>query len=477
MRSVFLGLVGTCVASLFLGGCSAPDLAPLQEELDRHVGSLPADLGTRRLSADDAVALAIRFNLDARVKAAEVLIAAGKADLSNFALLPELAAKGVWSSRSPAKITTSEDVASGAKGGSYSRGDDPRSLTADLTGSWNLMDFGIALLRSEQESGRVQLAFEKRRRALHLLVQDVYAAYWKAVVNEYAARKFESLEVKLRKSAADADTAERTRVGDPMQMLAHQRAIADTMRQIAELQRQTSTARAELAGLMGVPSVAAFQLAELGDASTWEVVEPAADMVAMEQAALADRPELKSEEAQYRIDAEDVHVELLKSIPGIGPFFGGHYDTNSFLLHNVWSDAGVRVSWNLIDLVSMPSRMSHARSTAELTRTKRMAVAMAVLTQVHVADIQYRHALKEYRLTETMARLDQRIADLAGKAKKTGSGSAMEEIKAEATGMLSALRRYLIYSDLQAAKARLKAAVGADPAQPESADGQQPGKP
>ncbi|MBX9635370.1 MAG: hypothetical protein K2X44_10370, partial [Magnetospirillum sp.] len=70
------------------------------------------------------------------------------------------------------------------------------------------------------------------------------------------------------------------------------------------------------------------------------------------------------------------------------------------------------------------------------------------------------------RLTEQMAGIDRRITGLANKSRTAGTGSAMEEIKAEATGMLSALRRLIIYSDLQSAKARLQAALGTDPAQP-----------
>ena len=186
----------------------------------------------------------------------------------------------------------------------------------------------------------------------------------------------------------------------------------------------------------------------------------------MERVALANRPELRTEEAQFRIDLGDVRTELLKTLPGIGPFMGGHYDSNTFIKYNAWADAGVHMAWNLIDILSTPKRVGQAKNTAEVTRARRLAMGMAVVTQVHVADIQYRHALKEYRLTEHMAAIDRRITGLAAKSKQAGSGSAMEEIKAEAAGMLSTLRRFILYSDLQGAKARLKAAQGIDHAPP-----------
>jgi outer membrane protein, multidrug efflux system len=448
-----------------LAACSAPaDLANIHDDLARHRQSLPADEVGRPLTEDDAVALALRYNLDSRVKALETTLAAGKADLSMFTLLPQMAATGGVTRRNSQNLTTSKDMNTGVTSTDSSLGEDSFRRTGDLTASWNMVDFGIALLRSDQEDDHVVQALEKRRRALHLLVQDVQAAYWKAVINEFAEQKYNALEIRLMRSVQSAEGAERSKVGDPMQMLAHQRVIVETMRQVAELQRQTQSARAELAGLMGMSSSTSFRLMDLGSESGLIVAEPAKSMDLMEEIALANRPELRGEAAQFRIDVADVHAEMLKTLPGIGPYIGGHYDSNSFLVFNSWADAGLKVAWNLVDLMSAPKRIDHSKAVAETTRVRRVAVAMAVLTQVHTADIQYRHALKEYRLTEQMAAIDRRITGLAGKSREAGSGTPMEEIKAEAGQMLSTLRRFLLYSDLQGAKARLNAAMGLDPA-------------
>jgi outer membrane protein, multidrug efflux system len=457
-------------AAALLSGCSImpADLADLREEIDRQAATLPKEVLARPLSVEDAVNMALAHNLDARVKSLDEALAAGRADLSLFSLLPEMAAKGNLSRRNPQKTTTSKDLSTGEVA-AYSVGEDKISRTGDLTASWNLVDFGIALLRLDQAEDKMALAAEKRRRAAHLLVQDVQAAYWKAVINEFANRKYASLESRFVKSVDDAETAERTRVGDPMQMLGHQRTIVDTMRQIAELQRQTATAKAELAGLMGIPSASAFTLEELKDDSALAAEEPDQGVEAMEATALANRPELKTEEAQFRIDRNDIRTELLKTLPGIGPFMGGHYDSNTYIKYNAWADAGLHMAWNLVDILSTPKRVGNAQMVAETTRARRLAMGMAVRTQVHVADIQVRHALKEYRLAEQIAAIDRRITSLAEKSKKAGSGSAMEAVKAEAAGMLSTLRRFILYSDLQGAKARLRAAEGIDHAPPSDA--------
>lgn len=447
-----------------LAGCATPaDLVDVQGEIVRHQQSLPPDALARPLSVDDAVALAVRYNLDARVKLLEQGVAAGRANLTLFALLPQLTAQGGISHRNPPALFTSQDLVTGTISQNPSLSEDQFRRTGDLAASWNLVDFGLALLRSDQDDDRVTLAIEKRRRAIHLLVQDVQAAYWKAVINEYAENKYATLESKLVSSLAEAERAGSSRVGDPMQMLVHQRAIVETMRQIAELQRQTATARAELAGLMGLPSPTAFQLAAIDDTSAVEADDIDQPIEAMEGFALGHRPEVKGEEAQFKIDVADVHAEMVKSIPGIGPFIGGHYDSNSFMVSNAWMDAGVKVTMNLVDLLSAPQRIGQAKSVAETTRARRLAVAMAVLTQLHVATVQYRHALKEFRLVGQIADIDDRITGLAGLSRQAGSGTRMDEIRTEAAAMLSRLRRFVIYAELRAARGRLNAALGLDP--------------
>ena len=465
MKIRSLAAVPVLVLGLSACALEPEQLGGIRQDLQRHAEALPQNVLNRPLNVDDAIALAVAHNLDSRVKLLEEVLAQGKADLSIFALLPQMAAKGGVAHRGPEKATRSRDLTTGSTG-NYSTSDSQTTRTYDLTATWNLVDFGIAMLRADQEEDRVALAVEKRRRALHLLVQDVQAAYWKAVVNEYAEKKYNALELKLMRSVADAENAERSRVGDPMQMLAHQRAIVDTMRQIAEMQRQTATARADLAGLMGVESVASFQLAELEDGAELKVDAATDDVESLQQVALDNRPELRGEEAQFRIDVQDIYTELLKTLPGIGPFIGRHHDSNAYLKNNAWADAGVQVAWNLVDVLSAPKRIEQAKNVAEITRARRLALGMAVVTQVRVADIQYHQALKEYRLTEQMAAIDRRITSLAQKSRNAGSGSAMEEMKAEASAMLSTLRRFILYSDVQAARARLNAAMGVEPHRP-----------
>ncbi|CAA7611614.1 TolC family protein [Magnetospirillum sp. UT-4] len=454
-------------AGLGLAACAVPEpLSDLSTALARHRQELPAELAARALTVDDAVRLAVTHNLDLRVKAMETELAAGKAQLARYAMLPQASLSGAATVRSRVKETTSKDTGTGVTSDDWSTSEDRASTTADLSLSWNMVDLGLAVLRSGEEDDRAIIAGEKRRRALHVLVQDVRIAYWRAVVNETAERRYRALENRLQDSVDKARAAEVAQVGDPKQLLNHQRAIIDNLRQIAEMQRQTATSRAELAGLMGLTSSAGFRLVELEEEDGGLTVrEPGSDMDALVAEALAGRPELRVDESQFRIDVDEVRAEMLKTVPGIGPFLGGHFDSSSFVRNSMWADAGLKVAWSLSDLISAPRRIGNAKATAEITRARRMATAMAVMTQVHVADSLYRHAYREFRLTEQMAEVDGRLRKLSGDARKTGSGSEIEEMKAQAASTLSSLRRLLIYSDLEGARAKRDSALGRNPLQ------------
>ncbi|KAF0112588.1 MAG: Outer membrane protein, partial [Rhodospirillaceae bacterium] len=76
------------------------------------------------------------------------------------------------------------------------------------------------------------------------------------------------------------------------------------------------------------------------------------------------------------------------------------------------------------------------------------------------------HAYREYRLTEQMADIDTRLSQLSGQARESGVGSEVDALKAEATRMLSTLRRLNLYADLQTARARLDTTLGLDPPLP-----------
>ena len=103
-----------------------------------------------------------------------------------------------------------------------------------------------------------------------------------------------------------------------------------------------------------------------------------------------------------------------------------------------------------------------ARNSVKLAEAQRQAVAMAVLTKLHLAYQQYLDAGKEYGRARALAEVDERLyAQLSGRAAAEAQNE-LEPIVAGVASVASSLRRYESYSNMQAALGRLYDTVGID---------------
>jgi hypothetical protein len=93
---------------------------------------------------------------------------------------------------------------------------------------------------------------------------------------------------------------------------------------------------------------------------------------------------------------------------------------------------------------------------------RRMALAMAVLTQVRVGTQRYGLSLAELNFAEESLRVDQRLLDYARSAAQAKFDSELEVIRNEAKVLLSEYQRHVSYSNAQAAWGRIYNSVGLD---------------
>ena len=103
---------------------------------------------------------------------------------------------------------------------------------------------------------------------------------------------------------------------------------------------------------------------------------------------------------------------------------------------------------------------------------RRMALSMAVLTQVRIGNQRYNLALSELQFADESMDVDGRLLDYAKAAAKTTVDSELEVVRAEARWLLARYQRYAAYSNAQMAWGQLYNSVGLDvlPAQIDSHD-------
>jgi len=418
---------------------------------------------TGPLTLEEAIARAIKHNAERRFKAMEEAVANGVFEVGNYDMLPKLVASAGYRDRNNDLITRSKDSVTGAPSlanpfisSSQSAG------TADLGFSWSLLDFGQSYYAAKQNADRVLIASERKRKALHTLIQDVRTAYWRVV----AAQKLESA---LHDSLAEADLAlkdaqkvEDEKIRSPLEPLRYQRQLLENIRLLETIQQELSTARIELASLTSLPLVQNFT-----------VVEPAADVNTewlnvpveqMEEFSLLRNPDLREGIYNARIARQETYRALLKLFPGISFNYSFKYSSDSYLIHQNWNEIGAQVSYNLLGLLSAPAQMRLADAGVALADQKRMTTQIAVLTQLHIARLQYANAAKQFERADNIAKVDTRIAEHVVNQERAQKQSKLERVSQQTASILSQLRRYQALSNAQSAASRLQATLGLEPA-------------
>src|SRR5699024_6609559 len=93
---------------------------------------------------------------------------------------------------------------------------------------------------------------------------------------------------------------------------------------------------------------------------------------------------------------------------------------------------------------------------------RRMALSMAVLTQVRVGLQRYNLTLDELNYANESLRVDKELLKYAQAASSSKFESELEVIRTEARALLAEYQRYVSYANAQAAWGRLYNSVGLD---------------
>ncbi|WGS53360.1 TolC family protein [Paraburkholderia sp. D15] len=412
------------------------------------------------ITLDEAMARAIRYNLDHRLKMMEEALAQKQLDLSNFDLLPKLTAQAGYTTRNHPLASSSTNVFTNEQSLAPSYSTDKNDRTADLSFSWNLLDFGVSYYEAKEQADHVLVLEQRRRKVVQLMMQQVREAYWQATGAQRLRDRIGPLLDQARLALNDSRQAQRENLRAPLDTLNYQHALLDLMRQLEEIRDQLEEAKPRLAALMNLEPGKDYTLAP---PDGFEV--PTFDMPIdrMEETALERRPELVEASYNERISVNETHKAMAKMLPGIEFSLGTHYDSNSFLVYNAWRAAGISVSWNLLNLINVKNIKGMADAQLEVAKTQRLALSMAVLTQVHVASTELGAKRRQFDLLKQMNDVDQQILQHTHNATQANAQGKLEEIRAATGAMMSELRLYQSYGELENAYGQLLATLGLDP--------------
>lgn len=462
--------ITTLSAALFIAGCAVqPQPLKIDEAQQRVSSDLQAMFDAQEplsgpLTLEQAQARAIKYNLEGRLRLMEQALAMGQLDVARYDMLPRIAASAGYAGRSNVSASSSESVLTRTQSLEPSTSLDDNRRVADLTVAWNVLDFGVSYVTAKQHADRALILQERRRKAVQNIMQQVNAAWWRAVAAERLLGRIDPLLERVRAARDDSAAIADRQLGSPIEALTYQRTLLETLSQLEAQRKELVRAKTELSALINLPPQQPLTLAL--PAETRPLPDIALDMAQLENLALGHRPELREEQYQARISAAETKKAMLRMLPGLELSAGAHYDSNSYLVNNDWADYGARVTWNLLNVLSAPANIRYAESAEQVAAARRQALSMAVLTQLHIARANYAEARRRYDTASDIHTLQTRITEqlrAAGESRRIGE---LAVIQGELNALQATLQRDLAYAEADNAYGQIFLSIGADPLPP-----------
>ena len=459
-----LNLCIVTVSTVVLSACDTP-LVPLAESELRVVA---ADRAARIVSETqepvsgsiglhEAMARAIKYNLDHRIETSNVVLARASKQLIDLDMLPDLVVNSEFSRRSndPGGFSVNPDT--GLTSANASRSTEREAFDTDLTLSWDVLDFGLSYYRSKQSANEVLIAMEQRRATVNRLLENVRTAYWRAVSHDRLSGRIATLERKAERALKESRSLSDGGFSSPKVGLVYQRDLLRVIGEMKALQRDLEISKFQLAALMNLEPGQKFTVRIPNRKGLPAVRQPVSQLV---ETAYLNRPELREITYEQRNLELDEKSAVLQLLPSVRPYLAGNISNNSLLSEKDWLSAGTRISWDLMNLFTNPRRVAQFKGREALLDARALALTHAVATQVHVAHARYSNLRGETRYAAEYASVSRKITQAISDETSAGLAGVQEEVFEELGAILAELRFDSRYAELQSAYAGLFAAIG-----------------
>ena len=456
-------LVATGCASISPLAASVDTLQNINNQ-DRAKNAEAVEPIIAPLSMEAALARALKYNLERRSRLMEEALAMGQLSVTKYEMLPRVMANAGYSSKDKARFTYSSTHPSETpnKDNTASTSAERDHSTTELGLSWSLLDFGLGYYNSKQQADRVLVASEKRRKATHLLMQDVRLAYWRAA-SAQLLRDDVAKTIKLAEEAlADSRKVEAERVRNPLEPLRFQRQLLENLRLLESINQELSSAQVDLATLINAPLNQPIVLAATESLATTDPLS-SINMGQLEEVALINNADLREQHYNARIARDETRRTMMRLFPNITFSYDYKYDSDNYLLHNRWNETGVQLSFNLMNIFTGASQMKLTEAGVALAEHRRMTTQMSVLAQVHLARLEAMNARNQFLRADAIYDTDKKIAEIMRNRASAQAQSKLDMVSSETASILSLLRRYQALAQVQVAENRMLATLGLEP--------------
>jgi outer membrane protein len=455
-----------CGALTLFSGCSVfpVPLDPAQRESVAVEAEQKLFAGqeplTHPVTLYEATARALKYQMEYRVKMMEQAVALGQLDVGKFDMLPKLTATAGYSTRNNDSFGFGFSP-DGAVATNPSASQERTRDTAGVSFTWSVLDFGMSYYRAKQLADQSLIAEEHRRKALQNLVQDVRLAWWKSEAAQRLLPQADELLEEVDLAIEKSRVIESRKLLPPMQTATLRRGLLDLEQQISLRRQDLAQSRIELAALLNVTPGTQVRV-ESPTRFAAATLELKTRMETLEAVALRNRPELGEEAYKTRVNQDEARKAVLGLLPNLNLDTGANYDSNRFLVNNSWLSLCVNVAFNLVKVFSLPAVNRSAEAQRKLDESRRLAMAMAVMTQTRIAAVRYSLLAHEFGVWDQATKDDEQIVSYLASSAEVGVDTEFELIRAKARHLVSKINRDITYANLEAALGKIYNSVGLD---------------
>ena len=409
-----------------------------------------------------AIALAIENNKDLKVKLFETALADRKIKDVKFDMLPTMSANAGYTGsekyQSSTSATVGTDDTAAAKGTTFSTSRNRDVVARDIGFAWNALDFGLSYIRAGQTGDRYLIAKEIEKKAANNIAREVIRSYWNALSAEKLIKKYDPLIEKVKVALNDSQKIEEMLLQKPMDALLYQKELLDIKRALITQRQTLINSKVELGALMGLLPDQEYNLVKTDEPIN--ILDM--NIKSMEKHALVNRAELLENRYQERISVAETKVGLRSLLPSFNINAAYTSSSNDYLQNKTNFEFGSSVGANLLNVFRAPTIKKVNEANTEIIKEQRLALSMAVLSQVHLANIDYQMSTEEYDTSEKYLNVSTKIADQVRNAQKIARFGELELIREEASTLVAELRRDIAFAKMQHSIAQVYTSVGID---------------
>lgn len=450
-----------CALLAILSGCRTPDVGRAEEtarfsrELQQRTDALKLDPAAP-LTPDRCVAIAVANGLDYRIRQLRETLGDDRVRQSLADALPRVDAGWQTSSRNNDALMNAGGVSMETEDRTM-RAFSVRGVLPVL--DWGTTYYGWQIAKDRQRQERLML-----ERARQLLERDVRVAHARLAAAQRQERMGRVAVLGAQELVRVARSLEREGLDSRASTAEIEAALAQVVQTWTELRRGVEKARLQLAQTMSLPAGAAFtiddRLPELPG------LPPPEQAGAIEDRALAGRPEMSVQDRERRIAASTVRREIANFIPHLD-LFGGYSRSSFSLLQNpgYWS-GGVQVTDSLLNGGRNWWSYQMAKKNVRVEEERTLLLSLGLLYEVDFSLIQLYSAHDAMVSRGAVVRSRMESLKLIASRFRLGLESGSEAARALANLYLAYLQEDRDRADYQIAWAELDAAAPPLPGEP-----------